>query len=298
MIRLVAKIISEHIKLLFHPVIINAFLFYKNDREVRHENWGDDINYYFLREIIMRPVVLFNRTSLALRLKLRNYLVIGSTIDMLCTHHTEVWGAGIIDGDKPLRVKPKKVYAVRGPLSREKLLAEGVNCPEIYGDPAMLLPLYYRPNRDKRYQYGIISHVSNQAIIENMHLNGKPLNEHKNVQIIHMGCYSHWHDIIDQICECEAILSSSLHGLIIAEAYRIPNVWLEFGRPLIGGHFKFHDFFLSIHRDRENPVMIEDHEISVEAITLQLSEWKRGSIDLNLLMNSCPFRLRKAEYSL
>ena len=44
--------------------------------------------------------------------------------------------------------------------------------------------------------------------------------------------------------------------------------------------------------------MIEDHEISVEAIALKLSEWKRGSIDLNLLMNSCPFRLRKAEYSL
>lgn len=34
------------------------------------------------------------------------------------------------------------------------------------------------------------------------------------------------------------------------------------------------------------------------AIDHKLSEWKRGSIDLNLLMNSCPFRLRKAEYSL
>ena len=293
-----AIIIREHIKLLLHPVIINAFVFYQNDKRIKHENWGDDINYYFLREIIKQPVTLFNRTSLAFRLKLRNYLVIGSTIDMLCTQNTEVWGAGIIDGDKPLRVKPKKVYAVRGPLSRKKLLAEGVNCPEIYGDPAMLLPLYYRPNRNKRYQYGIISHVSNQAIIENLHLNGKPLNEHKNVQIIHMGHYAHWHDIIDQICECEAILSSSLHGLIMAEAYRIPNVWLEFGRPLIGGHFKFHDFFLSIHRDRESPVMIEGQEIPLEVIAFKLSEWKRGSIDLNLLMNACPFRLRKAEYSL
>ncbi len=72
------------------------------------KNWGDDINYYFLREIIKSPVVLFNRTSLAFRLKLRNYLVIGSTIDMLCTQNTEVWGAGIIDGSKPLKNKAQE----------------------------------------------------------------------------------------------------------------------------------------------------------------------------------------------
>lgn len=94
-----AIIIIEHIKLFLHPVIINAFVFYQNNKRIKHENWGDDINYYFLREIIKSPVVLFNRTSLAFRLKLRNYLVIGSTIDMLCTQNTEVWGAGIIDAD-------------------------------------------------------------------------------------------------------------------------------------------------------------------------------------------------------
>ena len=73
-----AIIIIEHIKLFLHPVIINAFVFYQNNKRIKHENWGDDINYYFLREIIKSPVVLFNRTSLAFRLKLRNYLVIRS----------------------------------------------------------------------------------------------------------------------------------------------------------------------------------------------------------------------------
>lgn len=71
-----AIIIIEHIKLFLHPVIINAFVFYQNNKRIKHENWGDDINYYFLREIIKSPVVLFNRTSLAFRLKLRNYLVL------------------------------------------------------------------------------------------------------------------------------------------------------------------------------------------------------------------------------
>lgn len=293
-----AIIIIEHIKLFLHSVIINAFVFYQNDKRIKHENWGDDINYYFLREIIKAPLVLINRTSLAFRLKLRNYLVIGSTIDMLCTQNTEIWGAGIIDGSKPLKIKPKKVYAVRGPLSRAKLLAEGVNCPEIYGDPAMLVPLYYQPSKQKLYKYGIISHVSNQKVVETLLFNGKPLSKCEDVRIINLGQYKHWHDIIDQVCECEIILSSSLHGLIIAEAYHIPNVWIEFGKLLLGGRFKFHDFFLSIKSDREGPVVIINDELPMKLISLNASKWRPGAIDLRPLIKACPFGLKKIKYNL
>ena len=290
-----AVVISEHLKLLFRPVIINAFVYHDVDKRVKHENWGDDINYYMLSEIIVRPLVILNRTSLAFRLKFRNFLVIGSTIDMLCRAHTEVWGAGIIDGSKPLGVKPKKVYAVRGPLTREKLLAEGVECPQIYGDPALLIPLYYRPNKKKCYKYGIISHVSNQVFVANLRLNGKRISECAEIRIINLGKYTHWHDIIDQVCECESILSSSLHGLIVAEAYHVPNVWIEFGKPLIGGHFKFHDFFMSIHRDREKPIVINGEEIPLDTINEEISRWEQGLIDVNPLIKVCPFRLRKAK---
>ena len=187
---------------------------------------------------------------------------------------------------------------MRGPLTREKLLAEGVECPEIYGDPALLTPLYYRPDKQKRYKYGIISHVSNQASVANLHLNGKRISEYADVRIINLGQYTHWHDIIDQVCECEAILSSSLHGLIIAEAYHVPNVWIEFGKPLIGGHFKFHDFFMSIHCDREKPVTIHGVEIPMDAINKEIIRWVQGSIDLLPLLNACPFQLRKAKYTI
>lgn len=288
--------ISEHFKLLFRPVIVNAFIYYDGDKRVKQENWGDDINYYFLREIVARPLVLLNRTSLAFRLNLRNYLVIGSTIDMLCRTNTEVWGAGIINGNNPLKIKPRKVYAVRGPLTRAKLLEEGIECPEIYGDPALLTPLYYRPDKQKRYKYGIISHVSNQATVANLRINGKLISECVDVRIINLGQYIHWHDVIDQVCGCESILSSSLHGLIVAEAYHVPNVWIEFGKPLIGGHFKFHDFFMSIHRDREKPVVIQGGIMPIDAINKEIARWEQGTFDMLPLLSACPFKLKKPKY--
>lgn len=281
----------EHIRLMFGAVPVNAYIYYDCNGNVRHENWGDDINYYFLHEIIKKPIVLFNRTSLAFRLKTKNYIVIGSTIDMLGNASSEVWGAGIINGDNPLPARPKKVHAVRGPLTRQKLISEGVDCPEIYGDPALLIPRHYLPQIKKQYKYGFISHVSNRPYIEKMTINGVPLCEVKDVLLIDMGNYTHWHDIIDQICSCKAILSSSLHGLIVAEAYNIPNVWLEFGKPLIGGHFKFHDFFLSINRDRKEPIYIEGETLPIEHITEELNSWKQGEINTQQLLDSCPFPL-------
>jgi pyruvyltransferase len=53
---------------------------------------------------------------------------------------------------------------------------------------------------------------------------------------------------------CEFIVSESLHGLIIAEAYRIPNIYISFG-PL-AQDFKYEDFFLSIHKPAYKPYKI------------------------------------------
>lgn len=288
--------IIENTKLLFNPVIVNAYVFFDKNGNVIHKNWGDDINYYFMKEIIKNPLVLYGRTSLAFRLKLKNFLIIGSTIDMLCKDHTEVWGAGIINGNKPLSLKPGKVHAVRGPLTREKLIREGIICEEIYGDPALIVPLYYQPNYTPQYKYGIISHVSNQNFIDKILVAGRPIVDNKDILIIKMNQYNHWHDIIDKICKCQSILSSSLHGLIISEAYGIPNVWIEFGKPLIGGHFKFHDFFLSIHCDRNAPVYIEDNNLPIDKIDRELSNWNQGYIDLIPLIKSCPFKIKRALY--
>jgi pyruvyltransferase len=287
---LITKLV-DNIRLIFRPVLINGFVYYEKNK-VRHENWGDDINYFFLKEIIKKPILMYNTISLANRLNLKNYLVIGSTIDMICKKNTEIWGAGIIDEKNTLRIKPRKVHAVRGPLTRKELLEQGVECPEVYGDPALLIPRYYKPKIAKKHLYGFIPHRSNLDRIDDFTIDGVRLSERKDVLVIDLSKYDKWTDIVDQICSCENILSGSLHGLIMAEAYGIPNLWVEFGKSLIGGHFKFHDFFLSIGRDRENPYIIKDYKLSYKDIHNELSFWEPGHINLQPLIDSSPFPIK------
>ena len=283
--------IKNNLNLLFRPVILNAFVYFENNN-IQHTNWGDDINYYFLKEIIKKPVLIYNNISFAFRFRLENYLVIGSTIDLLCKENTELWGAGIIHGDQVLKIKPKKVYAVRGPLTRRVLLNNGVFCPAVYGDPALLIPKHYYPSIKKKYKYGIIPHVSNNEYAKRITLSGISICESDDFLLINLGNYDVWTDVVDKVLSCETILSGSLHGLILSEAYKIPNLWIEFGESLIGGHFKFHDFFLSLGRDRETSFVIAGNDLPIDDIEAELKSWQPGNIDLQPLIDSAPFPIK------
>ena len=279
-----------NIQLVRNPIIIDAFVFNKSFKVI-HKKWGDDLNYYFLAEIIRRPILIYNLVSLAFRLKLKNYLIIGSTIDMLCKENTEVWGAGILHGEQQLKVRPTKVYAVRGPLTRKVLLSNNIECPEIYGDPALLLPLVYCPKVEKKFTFGIIIHDYTIKGVDKLTIDGQKVSDRKDILMIDLSDYLKWTDIIDKILSCQYILSYSLHGLITAEAYKVPNVWIEFDEHLYGGHFKFHDFFLSLGHDRTNPVPISENNIQSILIQQALSKWEPSNINLTPLIKACPFDL-------
>lgn len=211
------------------------------------------------------------------------YSVIGSILDNSnCSNHW-IWGSGFISETGKLHRRPKRVLAVRGPLSRKKLLEYGVECPEVYGDPALLCPLLYEPNVIKKYRLGIIPHYIDK---DNSALN--KFKDLKEVTIIDIK--SNLKDVIDHVNECEAIASSSLHGLIIADAYGVPSVWLKLSDKIIGGEFKFIDYFSSVHKSKMHPLIVDDFT-TVEKI---ISEVDMSKIDINLnaLIETCPF-LRK-----
>ncbi len=258
-------------------IYINAYVNHGENRCGCSKNWGDDINYYFLREIIESRFRLFNESPIAFRTNELNYLVIGSTISLLTKSSSIVWGAGCID-DRPLPARPAKVLAVRGPLTRRHLLSSGIDCPEIFGDPAMLIPRYYKPDIEKKYRLGLIHHVSEDAF---------PI---KGAKLISMSDYNNWQYVVDQILECDVIASSSLHGLIVAESYGVPAVWTE-SKQLIGAHFKFHDFFNSLGSHEKFPIVISQFT-DVKDLIYAAKSHGGSDFDLSPLIGACPFKLK------
>jgi len=277
------KVINLFREVFMPSVVVNGFIFF-DGWKVISRNWGDDINYYFLRKLWHKAIVSYDCSSLSHRLKKDNYMIIGSSLTLLCNSESIVWGAGVIDNAEELLAHPKKVLAVRGPLSRQYLLERGIECPAVYGDPALLVPKVYNPSIEKKYQLGIIPHYADfdSPLLDN-------LKQNPDILFIKMEGYRKWTDVVDMILSCESIASSSLHGLILSEAYHIPNCWIEIKGNLLGGHFKFHDFFLSIGRDRLQPLQITT-ETTKENLSAATKLWVEGHIDLEPLIRQSPFK--------
>ena len=137
---------------------------------------------------------------------------------------------------------------------------------------------------------GIITHfldMNNPLVAYLQNLSG-------GISVIKMQGYNDWHEVIDEIKQCDFIISSSLHGLILADAYQVPNVWIEFSDKVYRKVFKFRDYFSAVNRDTKDPVLITDKSTldDLQQISLQ---WKNISIDLKPLIDSCPFNIKTNE---
>jgi len=151
-----------------------------------------------------------------------------------------VWGAGSIR-NQPL-IKPFATYlAVRGRLTRRLLINGRAKVPKVYGDPALLLPLMYNPDVEQIHDVGYIPHY-----IQKHKFNLLFKNKHQiDIQTLD------WKKFVREIKQCKKIISSSLHGIVIAEAYGIPAEWQDWGGGVIGDGFKFRDYLTGTGREEQ-----------------------------------------------
>lgn len=263
-------------------IVVEGWLKQRGSK-IAHRNLGDELNYYLLTGLTGKRVIAHKNFYHG---RITNYQVIGSVVED-CNDKSEIWGAGAFQKvAKPLPFRPKKVYAVRGPLTRDFLIQNSVDCPAVYGDPALLLPLIYSPKQGTHIRVGIIPHFND--------LNSPIVDELKRVYqdcvIIKLRNYDDWTEVIDTIANCDVILSSSLHGLIIADAYKIPNVWVKFSERTFEGSFKYLDYFGGVGRKEKDPVDL-NKEGWIEGIEDALSNYKAADFDENALLASCPFEI-------
>lgn len=158
-------------------------------------------------------------------------LLVGSLLDIVKNGDT-ILGIG---SNKPNFVleanDTMRFISVRGPLTRFQI--KGADVPKNYGDPALLLPLIYNPKIEKKKKTGLVPHYVDKKYFP-------------KDQIIDIE--QDYKTFVDQILECDEIISSSLHGIIIAEAYGIKTKWVMYGDKIEGGEFKYQDYFLGTGR--------------------------------------------------
>ena len=236
-------------------------------------NWGDSLNPVLAQFLSGRRVrncwpYYYDR-----------YLAIGSVLGF-ADSRTEVWGSGFIREGETGAEAPKKVHAVRGPLSRMALLKQGIDCPDVLGDPALLLPYFYNPEVPKRFDVGIIPHFIDK---------GHPwIHAQLRDSAVHLiDVESDTWEFVRQVKSCRVILSSSLHGLICADAYGVPNVWIVLSDKVIGADFKFRDYKLSIGAGEPEPFFAPG-AAQLGNLTDQ-AETNAIGLDQMKLLLACPF---------
>ena len=244
----------------------------------RGYNFGDALNPILLNKLTNKKILWVNRVYYP-----KPYIMCIGSILQKATSDSLIWGSGFISSDSKCSEKPKKVYAVRGPKTRAKLLEQDIDCPEVYGDPALLLPKVYAPKIEKKYKLGIIPHYVDQ---ENKILD--QFSKEEGVIVIDIKMKDHY-AFIDLLLSCEKIVSSSLHGVIVADAYNIPSVWAEFSKNVKGEGFKFFDYFLSVKRTDLGPLLI-NNESKIDDLYDAFYDYKID-IDLDLLIKSFPYDL-------
>lgn len=262
-------------------------------------NFGDLISPYLYTKFTQKEPKFVNPTKNPDKQHI--YLTVGSILSW-SNPNTIIWGSGIISKKERLK-KPHKVISTRGPLTyqhfKTKFPKLKLPNPPIYGDPALLLPRFYQPNQTTRkYQLGIVPHKVDYKKIKQL-LKGTKLNTNTNIKLIKLDIpYTNEaiHRVIDEINECEHILSSSLHGIIVAHAYQIPATWVKFSNKLYGDDIKFHDYFQSLPNFPEaqniQPLILKNtNTLNFNDIEkdIQRTPQPQFPIDTQQLWESCPF---------
>lgn len=240
-------------------------------------NFGDLLSKYIVERISGKKVKWCHRRSLF------KFCAVGSLVsDKLLRYGGVFWGTGMHDSSVRKHFAPCYFTAVRGPLTRRSLLDAGYKCPDVYGDPALLMPLLYEKKVTKKYKLGIICHFQHK---EKLKFSDDVLvidisRDEKNLL-----------SFIDEVCQCEKILSSSLHGIIISNAYGIPAKYFYIDNINIGGerHKKFIDYFLSVQMPNQIPLCINPGTLITSDMKFDIDMTVDLKIDLKKLMETFPF---------
>jgi pyruvyltransferase len=179
-------------------------------RNFRFRNFGDELSPVLVAAILRHK---FPSAKWSLQHKSRNMLAIGSIMHF-AKDFDVIWGTGINGKalENSYKFNSLDVRSVRGPRTWQFLLDMGIRSPKIFGDPALLAPKFLKRPRvyNKIRDFIVIPHYHDLNAFEGVDNLISPLQPLQTV--------------LSDILSSKKVISSSLHGVILAEAYGIPAV--------------------------------------------------------------------------
>lgn len=258
------------------------------ENKMKFENFGDVLVPYLLDRTTSQKYkwTVPNRNRyLRIFKKKWHYIIIGSILRR-ATEHSIIWGAGIMFQNS--QVPRAEFLLVRGPLSRKRLMDLGYEVPQRFGDPALLISLFNSPHCHKSFKIGIVPHFLDYQVVYDK------FGSHKEIKIVNL-LTNNPQEVINEMNSCEKILSSSLHGIIVAHALNIPALWLKISDKLLDD-IKFHDYYASLNIEWNQDIKMNFHSSEeIEAlfnINSNLSLPSRENLDrlINDLIETYPFK--------
>lgn len=271
---------------------LNKFLIEKlSGTKTQHKEWD---TYYKNSFRLLISALYRSKYSFIRKIIFKwqtTYICIGSIISW-SNKKSKIWGAGFMNYDETFN--GGHIFAVRGQFTAQKLRDIGVNVPNVFGDPALILPLIIEKKYVTKYKLAIIPHwKETDFFIEKYSENYKIIDlRTKDIE-----------SVVNEIQCCEYVLSTSLHGLIVAHSYNIPALWIKKGYIDTDG-FKFSDYFSSV------DIPLYDGFENFDVILQSEDNWRKlfsenqdkilinnllSTLQLELL-NNCPFSIKKDIY--
>ena len=247
-------------------------------------NFGDWAGPNILSRLTGRQPLLPGRA----KLKTPVVYSVGSVLGWFDRNNVDVWGSGLMRPFTEAEVASRKkltgvnIHAVRGKLTQQHLAEQiGWAVPEVYGDPALLLPRLYTPHLANQGKVAFTPHGTHQKYFTQ--------NVRGDVNLVNVR--ADFRDVVDSIAGARAVVSTSLHGLIVAQAYGTPWIWLRISdHPLWGADFKFDDFFSTLVEDgiAKRDVSVADlPSVDVESLAAE-ANLPDLAIDLDSLADTIP----------
>lgn len=259
----------------FNTNAIRAFYYRQNS------NFGDVLTPYLIKQLFGVHI------HHCVWPKNCNFIGIGSVLEKLdeAPNDVTVWGSGFIQEGAKHVITKQNILAVRGKLSAERLVkkedprakdfvsANGT----ILGDPGLLISA---PNVKKEYKLGFVPHYIDRFcdISESI----KKLNDIHYINIMQEPS-----TFINELAKCEYVISSSLHGVIAADALKIPNLHILLSEKVYGKNYKFRDYYSVF--DQEHRCIdlqgINPREFSTKRFLSSIAEYYQDKTNLEKIQD-------------